>query len=72
MTNRFNALTVVLEHDIREDEAQALIAAIQQLRGVLGVSGNVADPMNFVAEQRVRQELSTKLWSVLHPPKGTS
>lgn len=43
MTDRFNALTVVLEKDIREDDAQALLSAIGQLRGVLTVSGNVAD-----------------------------
>lgn len=33
MTDRFHTLTVVLEHDMRDDDAQALISAIGQLRG---------------------------------------
>jgi hypothetical protein len=43
MTDRYNALTVVLEHDIRDDDAEAVANAIRQLRRVLSVSGNVAD-----------------------------
>jgi inosine-uridine nucleoside N-ribohydrolase len=65
MTDRYSSLTVVLEKDIREDDAKALIAAIQQLRGVLTVEGNVANLSEFVIEQRVRQEFREKLWEVL-------
>jgi hypothetical protein len=32
MTDRFNALTVVLEKDIRKDDAQAIMSAIMQLK----------------------------------------
>lgn len=67
MTDRFNTITVSLEHDIREDDAETLISAICQLRGVLSVSGNVSDSSAWCAEARVRSELSKKLWSVLHP-----
>lgn len=35
MTKRFHSLAVVLENDIRKDDAEALMAAISQLRGVL-------------------------------------
>jgi inosine-uridine nucleoside N-ribohydrolase len=65
MTDRYSSLTVVLEKDIREDDAQALVAAIHQLRGVLTVEGNVANLSEFVIEQRVRQEFREKLWEVL-------
>lgn len=71
MTDRFNALTVVLENDMRDDDAEALIAAIRQLRGVLSVSGNVADPSDFISQQRARHELGDKLWHVLYPKQGT-
>lgn len=67
MTDRFNSLTVVLEKDMRDDDAEALIAAIRQLRGVLSVSGNVADPSDYIAQQRARHELGDKLWQVLYP-----
>ena len=67
MTDRYNALTVVLEHDIRDDDAEALLAAIRQLRGVLSVSGNIADLDAHVAQDRARHDLSEKLWRVLYP-----
>ena len=65
MTDRLNALTVVLDGNIRTDDAEALIAAIGQLRGVLSVTGNVADIDSHVAEQRVRHALEQKLFEVL-------
>ena len=67
MTDRYNALTVVLEKDIRDGDAEALLAAIRQLRGVLTVSGNVADLGSHVAQERARHDLGEKLWHVLYP-----
>ena len=67
MTDRYNALTVVLEKDIRDDDAEALLAAIRQLRGVLSVSGNVADMGDHIAQERARRDHGEKLWRVLYP-----
>ncbi len=67
MTDRFNTLTIVLGESIREDDAEALISAIKQLRGVLSVAGNVSDPVEYMAQERVRRELGTKLWEVIYP-----
>ena len=67
MTDRYNALTVVLEHDIRDDDAEDLLAAIRQLRGVLSVSGNVSDLDAHIAQARARHDLGEKLWLVLYP-----
>lgn len=67
MTDRYNALTVILEKDIRDDDAEALLNAIRQLRGVLSVSGNVADFDSHLAQERARSELGQKLWNVLYP-----
>lgn len=71
MTERYHSLTVVLKKDMREDDAKSLIDAIRQLRGVLEVSGVVADiSLSAVAEARIRHELGQKLIDVLYPPKG--
>ena len=67
MTDRYNALTVVLEQDIRDDDAEALLSAIRQLRGVLSVRGNVADLGDHLAQARAQQNISKKLWDVLYP-----
>ncbi len=67
MTDRLNALIVILEHDIREDDAEPIINAIQQLRGVLQVEPHVADSIgDAAAEARVRSELTKKLFAVLY------
>lgn len=65
MTDRYHSLTVVLEKDMREDDAQALIAAIAQLRGVLKVSGEVADGGSLMAEQRAKYELRARVLELL-------
>ena len=69
MTDRYHSLTVVLEKDMRSDDAEGLLAAIQRMRGVLSVTGEVTDVGTWMAEERARQELGTKIWHVLYPPK---
>ena len=66
MTNRFHSLTVVLEHEIREDDAESIISAIRQLRGVIDVSGNVADMDTYLAIRVARHELRNKLFDLLN------
>lgn len=65
MTDRYKALTVVLDKDERIDDAQPLIAAIQQMRGVAAVSGEVTDLDTHTAEMRVRNDIHAKLMAVL-------
>ena len=65
MTDRINAFVVILEHDLRDDDAQAIINAIRQLKGVLDVQPHVAGFDAAIAEARVRHELRQKLWKVL-------
>jgi hypothetical protein len=71
MTDRYYALTVALEHDVRDDDAQGIIEAIKRIRGVLSVEGNVSDATNWVAEERVRRELGEKMFAVIYPDRGT-
>jgi hypothetical protein len=67
MTDRIKGCWVSFERDIREDDAGPLLQAIQQLRGVSAVTADPADPADWMARDRVRRELSEKLWAVLHP-----
>lgn len=67
MTDIFNALVVILDKDMREDDAETLLTAIRQLRGVLSVSGNISDINSHIAEQRVKSELANKLFEVVYP-----
>jgi hypothetical protein len=67
MTDRFHTLTVVLEKDIRDDDAQRLIDAIKHMRHVLTVTGKVADLDSHMAYERARADLGEKIWEVLYP-----
>jgi hypothetical protein len=65
MSDRYNALTVVLDRDIRTDDAKALISAIRMIKGVLTVTPIVVDSTAVVAYDRARRELIDKLYEVL-------
>ena len=57
MTDRYRSLTVILEVDIRSDDAESLISAIQHLRGVHDVLPNIADSSDLIARSRARAEI---------------
>jgi len=65
MTDRISALTVVLDHDIREDDVQLIRGAIQMIRGVLSVDTHVRDLDLHIATERARREFENKLWEAL-------
>ncbi len=67
MTDRFNGFVVVLKHDLREDDAEATIAAIRQIKGVLSVEPHVGSLLeDHIAYQRVKDAISRKLWAALN------
>jgi hypothetical protein len=65
MTDRINALTIVLDKDYRDEDAQAIIDAILMIRGVMHVTEHVVEPISLIAEVRAKTELQSKLWEVL-------
>ena len=69
MTDRYHSLTVVLEKDIRDDDAEHILNAIRMIRGVASVAGEVADMNSHMAEERARQELGDKLFDVIYPDR---
>ena len=67
MTDRIHSLTVVLSHDIREDDAQKIVEAIGMIKSVISVDTNVSDHVSYMAEQRARQEMKEKMFEILYP-----
>jgi len=57
MTDRIQALIVALDADIRDDDIQPLITAIQQMRGVLSVTTDTVLPGDYVARERARANI---------------
>ncbi len=67
MTDRLKGFVVILDEDIREDDAQPILDAIQMIRGVLEVTPMVNKMEDLMARERVRAELEGKLFAVLRP-----
>jgi hypothetical protein len=67
MTDRINMLQVVLEKDIRIDDAQPLVEAIKQMKNVLDVKVNISSPSSvLVAETRIKNQIAKELMKVLY------
>jgi hypothetical protein len=69
MTTRLKGFVVALEHDLRDDDAQVIKSALEQIRGVLTVKPIESASEDMIVEQRIRRELGQKLWAVLYPEK---
>lgn len=65
MSDRLNALTVSLDRDIRDDDAEVIINAIKAIRGVNGVTGNIVDMDTFSAQMRVNSFIREKLFALI-------
>ena len=71
MTDRYHSLTVALDRDIRDDDAEPILMAIRMIKGVLSVKPKVADMDSNMAEDRARIDLGQKLWDVIYPKNPT-
>ncbi len=70
MTDRINALTVVLAEDMRDDDCEYVINAIRMIRHVLAVEPHVTDHNSYVAEMRVRAEWRKRMLDALEDDRG--
>lgn len=65
MTDRHAGYVVTLEKDVREDDAQATINAIAQIKGVISVTPVVSDVSLAIATSRADRQIKDKLVSAL-------
>lgn len=65
MTDRYYALTVILEKDMRSDDSESLINAIKSMRNVLEVKPHITDISSCMAEERALYNLRSKILDCL-------
>lgn len=65
MSDRISGLTVTLGPDIKDEDAEPIIEAIKQLRGVISVKTHVADINHHLASTQIKRELLEKIWELL-------
>ena len=67
MTDRVHALTVILEHEYRDDDVEAIVNAIKMLRGVLSVEEHVTGLDFYAAREQAKHELRQEMLEHLLP-----
>jgi len=61
MTDRIRHLTITLDEDIRVDNLEPIVSAIQHVRGVAGIERHVVAVQDHSARLVVRAEVRQKL-----------
>lgn len=64
MTDRINAIVVILEENLRIDDAEPLLQAIKQMRGVLKVEPHTTNIDGLAAEVRARADIAQRLFEL--------
>ena len=65
MTDRHSAYIVVLDHDIREDDAEPILGALRMVKGVLRVEPVAASFEEHIAQSRADSAWREKLLALL-------
>lgn len=65
MTDRYYALTVTLDRDIRDDDALPIIEAIKMIKCVRDVKPLISEPTIYIAQERAKIEIKEKIWGLL-------
>ena len=65
MTDRIKGLTVTLEPNMREDDAQAIIDAVRMVKGVIDVETHVADSDYHMARAAARVGMEKDLFELI-------
>lgn len=66
MTDRVSAFIVILDKDMRDDDAGETLVTLRNIKHVLSVEAHVADVNAAVAESRVRNEIGLKIFNLIH------
>ena len=65
MSDRINSFTIVLDKDIKDEDAQPLIAGLKMFKGVIDVTPNVTTPDLHVALIRERYRINDELLKII-------
>lgn len=66
MTDRIRHLTITLDADIRDDDLEPIVSALQHVRGVSSVDHHIVTEQDHLARQAVRAEVQQKLYEAIN------
>lgn len=62
MSDRINGFIVVLDKDYKDEDIEATISAIEQIKGVIAVKPNIVTPNECIAKHQTRIEIVNKIY----------
>lgn len=66
MTDRVKGFTVTLAEDIRIDDVEEILNAVRMIKGIAHVEPSITTSEDHMNRQRIKNELVTKLFKILH------
>jgi hypothetical protein len=57
MTDRLKGCTVIFDHDIRVDDAEALLNAIRMIKGVQSVEPSISTSEDWMAARKAKTDM---------------
>lgn len=65
MTDRLKGVTVTFTQDIRDDDAQQILKAIEMIRGVAHVEPSLVTPEDHMNRQVIKSEWRNKIYEFI-------
>jgi len=65
MSESIKGFVVTLDHDMHEEDAEAVANAIRMIKHVISAKPLEVDLVDDMARDRVKREIVAKLWEVL-------
>ena len=62
MSDRINGFVVVLDKDYKDEDVEATIKAIEQIKGVVAVKPNIVTGNEHIATERTKLKIVNKLY----------
>lgn len=69
MTDRIHSITLVLDENVRVDDAEYLLNACRMLKGVISADGNIAEFDSHMAETRARMDMLSRVCETIKAEK---
>lgn len=66
MSTHYNGFIVILDRDIRDDDAEHTLNAIRMIKGVLRVQPHIADANYEIARMRERAKIESDLLEIIN------
>ena len=61
MSNRINGFIVVLDKDYKDEDVEATISAIKQIKGVIAVKPNIVSANDHILREKIKFDICRKI-----------